>query len=153
MLLSVPTKTRRQLLKDAACGFGSLALAGMLGNQGRAVAEPTANPLAPKPPHFAPRAQRVIFLFMQGGPSHVDTFDPKERLRKDNGAEFSFRNDRTRRDEKFKLMKSLWGFKQYGECGTWVSDLFPDVAGHVDDLCVIKSMVTKSATKADSSMV
>jgi len=152
MLLSVPTKTRRQMLKDAACGFGSLALAGMLASQGRAVAGPGANPLAPKQPHYAPRAKRVIFLFMQGGPSHVDTFDPKERLRKDNGQEFAFRNDRTRKDEKFKLLKSLWNFKQYGECGTWVSDLFPQVAEHVDDLCVVKSMVTEGVAHGPSTL-
>ena len=140
------------MLKDAACGFGSVALAGMLANSGRVVAGPATNPLAPKQPHFAPRAKRVIFLFMQGGPSHVDTFDPKDRLRKDNGQEFSFRNDRTRRDEKFKLMKSLWDFKQYGECGTWVSDLFPHVGEHVDDLCVIKSMVTEGVAHGPSTL-
>ncbi|MBI3469338.1 MAG: DUF1501 domain-containing protein [Planctomycetes bacterium] len=104
MYSGVQFKTRRQMFKDAACGFGYVALAGMLSNSSRAVA---ANPLAPRAPDLPPRAKRVIFLFMQGGPSHVDTFDPKDRLHKDNGQEFTFRNDRTRRDEKFKLMQSV----------------------------------------------
>jgi hypothetical protein len=144
-------KTRRQMLRDAACGFGYVALAGLLSGNSRARAG-VANPLAAKQPHFAPRAKRVIFLFMQGGPSHVDTFDPKERLRRDNGQEFTFRNDRTRRDEKFKLMQSPWGFRQYGQCGTWVSDLFPHVARHVDDLCVIKSTVTEGVAHGPSTL-
>jgi hypothetical protein len=94
----------------------------------------------------------VIFLFMQGGPSHVDTFDPKDRLRKDNGAEFTFRNDRSRRDEKFKLLQSPWGFKRHGASGTWVSDLFPHVACYVDDLCVIKSTVTEGVAHGPSTL-
>src|SRR5512144_2805329 len=133
--------TRRQLLQRAACGFGTVALAGMLHKNSQAFA--STNSLSAKASHFAPRAKRVIFLFMQGGPSHVDTFDPKDRLKKDNGQEFTFRNDRSRRDEQFKLLASPWGFRQYGDCGAWVSDLFPHVARHVDKLCFIKSMVTE----------
>ena len=73
--------TRRQLLSQAACGFGSLALSGLLSET--AMAE--SSPLAVKQPHFAPKAKRIIFIFMQGGPSHVDTFNYKPRLDKDNG--------------------------------------------------------------------
>jgi hypothetical protein len=144
-------RTRRELLKQASCGFGYMALVGLLAKQSPAAA-PSTNPLAARAPHFAPRAKRVIFLFMQGGPSHVDTFDPKDRLTKDNGQEFTFRNDRTRRDEKFKLLQSLWKFKQYGECGTWVSDLFPHVGQLVDDLCVIKSMATEGVAHGPSTL-
>jgi hypothetical protein len=128
-----------------------LALAGLLSGSGRVAAAGT-NPLAVKPPHFIPRARRMIFLFMQGGPSHVDTLDPKPRLAQDNGKAFPFRNDRTRQVESFKLLRSPWGFKQYGECGTWVSDLFPQVARHVDDLCVIKSMVTEGVAHGPSTL-
>ena len=147
-------KSRRQTLKGAACGFGYMALAGLMSRTDRAAAAASGspNPLAAKLSHFAARAKRVIFLFMQGGPSHVDTLDPKPRLKADNGKSFGFRNDRTRNVEQFKLMQSPWGFKQYGECGTWVSDLFPRVAEHVDDLCVIKSMVTEGVAHGPSTL-
>jgi hypothetical protein len=143
--------TRRELLRQAGCGFGGVALAGLLAARARAATD-AQNPLAAKQSHHAPRAKRVIFLFMQGGPSHVDTFDPKARLTEDNGRELTFRNDRSRRDEKFKLLQSPWKFRQYGDCGAWVSDLFPEVAAHVDELCFIKSMVTEGVAHGPSTL-
>ncbi len=144
--------TRRRLLQSTACGFGYLALAGLLSRSQKASAAPSTNPLAPKPPHFPARAKRVIFLFMQGGPSHVDTFDPKPRLARDNGNAFSFPNDRTRKVESFKLLQSPWSFRQHGQSGIWVSDLFPHVARHADDLCVIRSTVTEGVAHGPSTL-
>ncbi|MFN7937026.1 MAG: DUF1501 domain-containing protein [Bryobacteraceae bacterium] len=127
-------RSRRELLQLASTGFGSLALAGLLD------AESRANPLAVKQPHFPAKAKRVIFLFMHGGPSQVDTFDYKPLLKRDHGKPLPFAKRRVVSAETFNLLQSPWQFKQYGQSGAWVSDLFPHVAKHVDDLCFIKSM-------------
>ena len=125
--------SRRDLLRVSSAGFGQLALAGLLGATGD-------NPLAPRAPHFTPRAKRVIFLFMHGGPSQVDTFDYKPLLRRDHGKPLPFAKRKVVSAETFNLLQSPWEFKQYGQSGAWVSDLFPQIAKHVDDLCFIKSM-------------
>jgi hypothetical protein len=133
---------RRTLLRQSGCGFGLLGLAGLLAEQGLIAATAPENPLAPRQPHFPPRAKRVIFLFMHGGPSHVDTFDPKPRLEQDNGKPIPFKRSLTFAEGKLGgLMKSPWGFKQYGESGIPASDLFTRVGAHVDELCMIHSMV------------
>ena len=104
--------------------------------------QPALSPLAPKTPHFAPKAKRVIFLLLKGGPSCMDTFDPKPRLEKDNGKPVPFPRGLTFNEEEVHgLMKSAWSFKQYGQSGIPVSELFPHVATCVDDLCVVRSMV------------
>ncbi len=126
--------SRRDLLRVSSAGFGSLALAGLLGAEGQ------ANPLAVKQPHFPAKAKRVIFLFMHGGPSQIDTFDYKPLLKRDHGKPLPFAKRRVVSAETFNLLQSPWAFKQYGQSGAWVSDLFPNVAKHVDDLCFIKSM-------------
>lgn len=148
--------TRRDWLQQAACGFGSLALAGLCSEAQAAESKPSPttfrNPLAAKTPHHEPRAKRVIFIFMQGGPSQVDTFDPKDRLVRDNGKTLKFYNSRRRHVQDQKLMASPWGFRQYGECGRWVSDLFPHVAQHVDDLCVIRSMHTEGVAHGPATL-
>src|SRR5687767_11077176 len=126
--------TRRGLLKSAAAGFGYLAFAGL------AAAE-QANPLAAKPGHHPARAKRVIFLFMHGGPSQVDTFDHKPALAKMDGKELPFEPAKGTTVSK-KLMQSPWKFRKYGECGHEVSELFPEVAKHVDDLCFLSGMHT-----------
>lgn len=136
--------TRRELLQRSGTGFGMLGLAGvlesagMLGNE--ASAEPSAiHPLAPRQPHFEPRAKRVVHLFMNGGPSQVDTFDYKPLLEKHHGKPLPVRNFRTER-RTGHAMKSPFTFKQRGESGLWVSDLFRKTAEHIDDMCVINSM-------------
>jgi hypothetical protein len=130
--------TRRAMLQRSAGGFGYLALQAMLGReQARAAVE---NPLAPKPTHFAPRAKRIVFLFMKGGPSHVDTFDPKPLLTRDHGKPFPFQEPRIKFAETGKLLKSPWTFQQYGQSGLPVSELFPNVAQCVDDLCIVRSL-------------
>ncbi|MHC5540455.1 DUF1501 domain-containing protein, partial [Singulisphaera rosea] len=98
------------------------------------------DPLAPRSPHFAPRAKRVIFLFMTGGPSHIDTFDYKPSLQRDDGKPLPFAKPRVQFAETGKLLGSPWKFKRYGESGSWVSELFPHVATCVDDLCFLHSL-------------
>ena len=128
--------TRREMLQQSALGFGSLALTSLLQAE---------NPLAAKRPHFRPRAKRVIFLFMAGGPSHVDSYDHKPDLYRNHGKDYDFTGVRFGtfgKKSKRKLMKPLWEFKQYGQCGQHVSELFPYTAQMVDELCFIKSMHT-----------
>ena len=137
----LPT-SRRQLLRTSAVGFGHLALSAMLASEARAK-EASAVPASQGselPPHFAPRAKRVIFLFMKGGPSHVDTFDPKPLLTRDDGKPLPFDKPRVTFTKTGNLMKSPWKFDRYGESGLEVSELFPNVAQRVDDLCVINSL-------------
>src|SRR4051794_2868842 len=126
---------RRQLLQRAGAGFGSLALAALLTEEARA-ASPPANPLSPREPHFPARARRVIFLFMPGGPSQVDTFDSKPRLTRDNGKP----SPKLYLGQKRNLLASPWKFQQYGQSGLEVSDLFPQVASCVDQLCLLRGI-------------
>lgn len=131
--------TRRDFLARGGAGFGALALASLL--QDRAAAA-INNPLSPKKPHFAPRAKSVIFLFMEGGPSHLDTFDPKPLLNKLAGQSLpeSFGPVITSMGEaRSPLLASKRTWKQYGQNGTWVSDWLPHTAHCVDDLAVIRS--------------
>jgi Protein of unknown function (DUF1501) len=128
-----PTISRRSALKSAACGFGYLAFADMAT---RAV-EKEKGPLSPKKPHFAAKAKRVIFLCMEGAPSHVDTFDYKPKLTADDGKSFS-----GSRAGMAKLLASPWKFKQSGKSGLWLSELYPELAKHADELCLINGMHT-----------
>ena len=134
---------RRRMLRTFANGFGMLGLAGLLADEARGLPEDgsAANPLAVRPPHFEPRAKRVIFLFMSGGPSHVDTFDPKPRLDLDNGKPLPFEMPHLVRTKTGNLLRSPFKFAKHGEAGIEVSELFPNVAKCVDDLCVVRSMV------------
>ena len=131
--------TRRSMLQRAAAGFGYVALQGLLGRE-KAQAEVIPNPLAPKQPQFPARAKRVVFLFMKGGPSHVDTFDPKPLLQRDGGKPYPYEQPRVQFAQTGKLLKSPWSFKQYGQSGLPVSELFPNVAQCVDDLCILRSV-------------
>ncbi|HIF34064.1 MAG: DUF1501 domain-containing protein [Pirellulaceae bacterium] len=135
-------QTRRQLLKTSALGFGHLALTTMLAaDEGTGQNElNSSNPLAPKKPHLLSRAKRIIFLFMKGGPSHVDTFDPKPLLTRDSGKPLPFALPRVTFAKQNNLLRSPWKFKQYGESGLPVSSLFPKVAQHVDDMCILRSV-------------
>jgi hypothetical protein len=131
---------RRDLLLSAGCGFGYLALAGLASEQ--ALAAGPRGPLAPRPTHHPARAKRIIFLFMHGGPSQVDTFDHKPRLAKDDGKDLPFEPAKGTTVSR-KIMASPWKFKKHGECGHHVSELFPEVARHVDDLCFLHGMHTE----------
>jgi hypothetical protein len=127
------------MLRDCAAGFGSLAFAALLAEEAAAGTK-QANPLVPRAPHFAPRAKRVIFLFMKGGPSHIDTFDPKPMLQRDDGKPLPFAKPRVQFAETGMLLASPWKFRRYGESGIPVSELFPNVAECVDDLCLLHSL-------------
>lgn len=126
--------SRRLMLQSVGSGFGYAAFAG-LASQLAAADQESHNPLAPKVPHFAPKAKRVIFLSMRGGPSHVDTFDYKPALTK---------NDGKKSNGNRKLMESPWKFKQHGESGLPISELFPHLAKHADKLCLINGMYGKT---------
>ena len=121
-------QNRRDMLRNSALGFGSLALTSMLQAQ---------NPLAAKRPHFATRAKRIIFLFMKGGPSQVDTFEYKPLLQRDHGKPLPFDKPKVTFAKTGNLLASPWKFKPYGQCGHKVSELFPNVARHVDDICFL----------------
>jgi len=132
---AAPVLTRRGFLQQANLGFGWLALAGLTAHWARAE--------GPAASHFSPRAKRVIFLFMDGGVSHVDTFDPKPELVKRHGEAAKWRTDALSQatSANRKWLKNLWEFKQRGQSGLWVSDLFPCVAQMADELCVVRSLV------------
>ena len=140
--------TRRQLLHTMGTGFGSAALAQVLA-QGSVL---PVDPLAPKAPHFAPKAKHVIFLFLNGGPSQVDTFDPKPMLTKFNGQPMPAGNLKTER-KTGNLLKSPFAFKKYGQSGTEFSEIFPKLGACADDLCVIRSMYTDRPNHEPSLMM
>ena len=144
---------RRSWLSTAGCGFGSLALHGLAA---AGDSPPVQNPLAASRPMFPAKAKRVIFIFMQGGPSQVDTFDDKPALEKHHGEKFEFRNARKmakgEKSSQETLMKSLWKFRHYGETGHTVSDLFPHIGQHVDDLCFLHSMHTNGVAHGPSTL-
>ena len=136
-----PAMTRRELLRRSGMGFGSLALGTLLSESGglaRAATGSTTTPLAARPPQFAPKAKRVIHLFMNGGPSQVDTFDPKPELSKQSGKAIPL-DLRTER-KTGSAYGSPFKFKKYGQSGLEVSEIFARTAEHADDLCVIRSM-------------
>ncbi|MEM7147159.1 MAG: DUF1501 domain-containing protein [Verrucomicrobiota bacterium] len=121
--------TRRGALQTLTTGLGGIALSALTSQNSRA---DSSNPLAAKQPHFEPRAKNIIYLFMGGAPSHLDTFDYKPQLTKDTGKPGKY-GDKA-------LMGSNWDFRQRGESGLWISDVFPKVAEHADDLCLLRGM-------------
>ena len=127
--------TRREMLRRSSMGFGTLALAGLLSDEGRA--EPIQQP------HFPPKVKHVIFCYMSGGVSHIDSFDPKPRLTKDAGKPMPMPIERTMFNDNGAIFPSPWEFRHYGRSGIEVSDLFPHMGSCVDDLCVIRSMTVK----------
>ncbi|WP_422929992.1 DUF1501 domain-containing protein [Singulisphaera sp. PoT] len=147
-------RTRREFLWEAGAGFTGLALTGMLSGDGffskaaqaaSLVQGRQANPLAPKPPQFAPKAKSVIFLFMYGGPSHMDTFDYKPKLYALDGKTITIKTfGRGGKKNEGRVVGPKWKFHQYGECGKWVSTLFPNLATCVDDIAFLHSMTADS---------
>jgi Protein of unknown function (DUF1501) len=138
--------SRRQFLARAGGGFGLLALSGLLRQEGLLAAPAPANPLAPRAPHFPTRAKSVIWLFMNGGPSHVDTWDYKPALAKYDGKELKGFDKDTGffTDQVGPLMKSPFRFERHGRCGAWASELFPNMARHVDRMAFLYSCWTDS---------
>src|SRR5436190_7792324 len=138
-----PALSRRDFLARSGCGFGAMALSYLLSRDTVLnCAAASLNPLAPKQPHFPPKAKSVIWLFMEGGPSHVDLFDPKPALDKMAGQPMpeSFGKVLTSMGTAGNgLMPSQRTFKQYGQSGIWVSDWYPHIAEHVDDMAIFRS--------------
>ncbi len=137
--MSSTSLSRRDVLQRTACGFGHVALLGMLSSTARANSAST-NPLAAKQPQFPARAKRVIFLFMHGGVSHVDTFDPKPELARRNGQPLPIPKPQFEFAPTGSLLASPWKFARHGQSGVEVSELFPEIASQIDDICVIRSM-------------
>ena len=136
-------QTRRELLRQGVCGFGGFALAGLIGD--KAFASGVAGLVEDDGllvPHHRPRARSVIFLYMDGGPSQVDTFDPKPRLQAEDGKPFAMNIEATQFDNNGNTLGSPWEFRRYGQSGLQVSDLFGHVGQHADDLCVVRSMTS-----------
>lgn len=141
-------RNRREFLKSSGLGFGWMALCGLLPAWHPALA-------SAKPTAWPPRAKNVIFLFMDGGVSHVDTFDPKPELTRRHGQPAQWRTDPRSQavSANRKWLKGLWEFKQRGDSGLWVSDLFPHVAKLADELCVVRSMIGETPLHGAQSLL
>ncbi|GAB5402652.1 MAG: DUF1501 domain-containing protein [Aureliella sp.] len=144
-------RTRREFLWQTGAGFGSVGLTSLLsedgffGGQAHAGTDAADNPLAVRPPHFAPKAKSIIFLFMYGGPSHIDTFDYKPNMIGMDGKTIDVKTfGRGGHKNQGRIVEPRWKFKQYGECGKWVSELFPNVGECVDDIAFLSSMTADS---------
>src|SRR5580704_3429251 len=135
--------TRREMLSRSSMGFGALALAGLLADDGLADSPDKPAPFGPRQPHFPPRVKHVIFCYMSGGVSQVDSFDPKPRLTQEAGRPMPMPLERTQNNKNGAIFPSPWGFTRYGKSGIEVSDLFPRIGSCADDLCVIRSMTVK----------
>jgi hypothetical protein len=146
-----PPLSRRQMLAQCANGFGALALTALLGDAAYGASPADKDPLAPKSPHFKAKAKNVIFLFMDGGPSQMDTFDPKPRLAKEHGQPIKVKVEPTQFNNVGTVLQSPWKFKPYGKSGIPISDLFPNVAQHADDLCIIRSMTSESSVHTNAN--
>src|SRR5882724_8462536 len=141
-------RTRREFLWEVGAGFTGLALTGLLSKDNFFANTQTqvgANPLAPRPPHFAPKAKSVIFLFMYGGPSQVDTFDYKPGLYRLDGQTVNVQtHGRGGHRNQGRVVGPRWRFHQYGQSGRWISDLFPHLATCVDDIAFLHAMTADS---------
>ena len=144
----VPTTTRREMLRTSACGIGQVALAALLSQ--RAGADSVRSPAGVVAAHHTPRAKRVIFLFIWGGPSQVDLFDPKPRLNADSGNPLSGKSVGIDREELGTLMGSPFRFAQHGDNGVWISELFPHLSRQADRMCVIRSVHTEGQAHGEA---
>src|SRR5689334_13194127 len=151
-----PSLSRRELLSRAGSGFGLLALTDLLAAESSARASGSSDrathPYAVRPPHYAPRARRCIFLYMPGGPSHTDLFDPKPRVAQENGKPLPFEKPRLERTKTGNLLASPWTFSRHGQSGIEISELLPRIALHSDDLCVIRSMVADNINHSGAAL-
>ena len=146
----LPTTTRRDMLRTSVCGFGQVVLAALTGQQAMAGSTSWLSPLAAKQPHMPARAKRVIFLFMWGGPSHVDLFDPNPRLNAESGQPLSGKSVGSDRDQLGTVLGSPFKFAQHGDSGIWMSELFPHLSRHADRMCVVRSMHTEGSAHGEA---
>jgi hypothetical protein len=148
--------SRREMLRRTGCGFGLLALTEMVAAESstsvKSNSDPASQPFAIRQPHFTPRAKRVIFLYMPGGPSHVDLFDPKPRLIVDHGKPLPFPKPKLERAKTGNLLASPWKFSRHGESGTEVSELLPLTSSCIDDICVIRSMLADNINHSGAAL-
>ena len=144
-----PTFTRRDLLRTSACGFGHLALSAMVA-RGADPSDRALDPLSPQLPLITARAKRVIFLFMWGGPSHVDLFDPKPCLNQHAGRQLTGKDIGSDRGNMGELLGTPFRFDQHGESGLWISELFPHLAQQADKLCVLRSLHTEGSAHGEA---
>jgi hypothetical protein len=147
--------SRREFLARAGNGFGLVALADLLASRSQAAAaesDRAANPYAVRAPHHPATAKRCIFLYMPGGPSHIDLFDPKPKVAAMNGQPLPFEKPKLERVKTGNLLASPWKFAKQGQCGTELSELLPCLATHVDDLCVIRSMVADNINHTGAAL-
>jgi hypothetical protein len=155
-MIHAPDISRRLFLTRTGCGFGALAWSALATERALAEGDAQTTPVG-QGPHFPPRAKRVIFLFMQGGVSQVDSFDYKPRLAQDDGQSMPFDDARQRANtgdgqSSQRVMKSPWNFARHGQCGHWISDLFPEVARHADDLCVLRGLHTEGVAHGPATL-
>jgi hypothetical protein len=149
---------RRQLLRQSACGFGSVASTALLSSGQRLAASEIANATTAgvTGTHHAPKAKRIIFLFMFGGVSQVDSFDYKPLLAQRHGQILTFDDARLRaktgQATEQQILQSPWKFKRHGESGRWVSELFPGMAQHIDDLCLLQAMRTEGVAHGPATL-
>src|SRR6266511_3975847 len=146
----LPVYSRRDMLRTSAGGFGQVMLAALAASRGLAASGPASSPPAPRTPHLPPRAKRIIFLFMWGGPSHVDLFDPKPRLNADSGKPLSGSSVGSQRKELGTALGSPFKFAQHGQSGIWMSELLPHLARHADRMCVIRSVHTEGTAHGEA---
>src|SRR5256885_6561982 len=136
-------QARREFLRNGAGGLGMIALAQMLG----ADQHKRTDPLAPKPPHFAPKAKNVIFLYMEGAPSHIDLFDPKPEMKKWDGQPLPEGMTKALKLAFIKRNAKVWAsprvFQRFGQCGMEFSDYLPHLATCADNICMVRSMFTE----------
>jgi len=153
-MLNQRFNSRRELLRRAGSGFGLLALTDLLARETQAdlVPDRAAPPDAVRQPHHPPHAKRVIFLYMPGGPSHVDLFDPKPRLAKESGQPLPFEKPKLERKKTGNLLPSPWKFSRHGAAGIEVSELLPRVASRIDDICVIRSMLADNINHTGAAL-
>jgi hypothetical protein len=152
IVLALMFPSRRSFLQTSGCGFGWLAASSLAQQQAMA----TGSAMSGKQPHHTPRAKRIIFLFMQGGVSHVDSFDYKPRLIRDDQKIIDVADARsiakTGKGSPQRIKKSLWDFAQHGETGKWASNLFPNINRHVDDLCFLHGMHTEGVAHGPATL-
>lgn len=142
--------TRRGMLRASAAGFGHLALAALAARSGLATASGNLALTSAQAPHFPARAKRIIFLFMWGGPSHVDLFDPKPRLNASSGKQLAGKDVGDPREQVGQILGSPFKFAQHGRSGIWMSELFPHLARQADKLCVVRSVHTEGTAHGEA---
>ncbi len=146
----IRTTTRRDMLRTSACGIGQVALAALLAQRTMADTQQPDSSKTPKALQIPARAKRVIFLFMWGGPSHVDLFDPKPRLNADSGKPLSGKSVGSDREQLGTVLGSPFRFAQHGDSGIWMSELFPHLSRHADRMCVIRSVHTEGQAHGEA---